>query len=68
LSRDRLIAMLKSTASDAALQLSPEEKALYQTLKSASKLPPPVGVNQYFLGSGLVNAEAAVQAVQRSLK
>lgn len=68
LSRDRMIAILKSTAGYGALQLSPQEKALYQTLKSTSKLPPPVTVNQYFFGSGLVNAAAAVQAVQRSLK
>ncbi len=68
LSRDRVIAILKFTASTAALQLQPEDKTLYATLKATSKLPPPVAINQYFFGSGLVNAEAAVQAVQRSLK
>ncbi|MDY6781968.1 MAG: S8 family serine peptidase [Cyanobacteriota bacterium] len=63
LARDRLVAILKETASYEGLRFSSEERERYQTNASSSR----VSANQYFFGSGLVNAEAAVQAVKRSL-
>jgi serine protease len=68
LSRNQIITILKSTAGYEGLQLSQKERALYQTLKSVSKSPPSVNINQYFFGSGLVNAGAAVKEVKRSMK
>jgi serine protease len=68
LSRNQIITILKSTAGYEGLKLSQKERALYQTLKSVSKSPPSVNINQYFFGSGLVNAEAAVKEAKRSMK
>jgi serine protease len=63
LTRDQLVEILKETASYQGLQLSSEELKRYQTTAS-SRMP---SANQYFFGSGLANAEAAVQAVKRLL-
>lgn len=52
LSRDRAIAILKETASYDALEVPPTDP-------SSGKIP----VRQYFFGSGLVDAEAAVRRV-----
>ncbi|HIK33690.1 MAG TPA: S8 family serine peptidase [Oscillatoriales cyanobacterium M59_W2019_021] len=55
LSRDRAIAILKETASYDGLEVSPEDAAD----RPSGKVTP----QQYFFGSGLVNAEAAVRRV-----
>jgi serine protease len=68
LSRDRIIAILKSTASREGLQVSTDDQKLYSFLKMKSKLALPGDSGVYFFGSGLVNAEAAVKEVKRSLK
>ena len=68
LSRDRIIAILKATASHQNLTVSANDQKLYTFLKSKSKVPVPSNPKVYFFGSGLVNAEAAVLEVKRSLK
>jgi serine protease len=68
LSRDRIIAILKSTASREGLQVSADDQKLYSFLKTKSKLALPGDSGMYFFGSGLVNAEAAVREVKRSVK
>jgi serine protease len=62
LTRDRLMAILKETSSYDGLKLTAEELERYKT-HGSNYIP---SANQYFFGSGLVNAEAAVQAVKRS--
>lgn len=64
-SRDRLIAILKKTASDNGLAVSEEELKLYRLLMKETRLSSSTP-KQYFFGSGLVNAEAAVREVKRS--
>jgi serine protease len=64
LTRDRAIALLEAAASPAALSLQPEERDLYRVLRDQSATPPVESERQYFFGSGLVNADAAVQLVQ----
>jgi serine protease len=61
LTRDRIISILEKTASYDSLALSTAEK----TLMKQSKLPASTRAEQFFFGSGLVNAAAAVDAVQR---
>jgi subtilisin family serine protease len=64
LTRERLISLLKSTASYDSLRVLDKESALYHSLKTQSKLAPTESVQQFFFGSGLVNADKAVQAVK----
>ncbi|MDY7015759.1 MAG: S8 family serine peptidase, partial [Cyanobacteriota bacterium] len=63
LTREQAIAILKETASYEGLHLSQEERNLYKT-RGSGLIP---SAERYFFGSGLANAEAAVQAVKRSL-
>jgi len=67
LNRDKLITILKSTASYGGLTLTKEETNLYRSASQNSKSRLPTPPQQYFFGSGLVNADAAVQGVKRSL-
>jgi serine protease len=77
LKRDRLTQILKQTASYEGLALSGADQNSYRlqsqvglTLKhdrlsGISPVPRPVSAEQYFLGSGLVNAAAAVKKARR---
>jgi len=77
LSRDRLLTLLKTTSSYDALTLSQADRNYYRLqrevgltqledrLSGIFPLPQPISAEQYFFGSGLVNAEAAVQAAKR---
>lgn len=62
LTREQLIKILQETSSYDGLTLTPEERDRYQNLGS-DRIP---SADRYFFGSGLVNAEAAVQAVKQS--
>lgn len=65
LTRKQLVTILKQTASYNGLDVSPDIKR-YESLKQQGKLPTVVSSpEQYFFGSGLVNAEAAVLEVKR---
>ena len=64
LNRDRLIALLESSSSHTSLSLAPQEQDLYSVLRDQSATPPTEHELQYFFGSGLVDAEAAVRLVQ----
>ena len=68
LTREEIIAILKRTASYKGLKLSKTEKALYQLLTKRGKIPRSVSAQQYFFGSGLINADAAVREVQNQLE
>ncbi len=68
LSREQIISILKQTASYNGLTLSQTEKESYKLLVLSAKVPPQVSIEQYFFGSGLVNAQAAVKEVQCLLK
>ncbi|HBB31694.1 MAG TPA: peptidase S8 [Cyanobacteria bacterium UBA8803] len=81
LSRDRLVAILKETASSEALTLSKADENQYRLQASIGfgasmdfpflrpsgifPQPQPVSAQQYFFGNGLVNAEAAIRQVKR---
>jgi serine protease len=67
LTRQQLIAILKKTAGYDRLVLSPEDIQRFQTHKQKGDVPTGVSPQQYFFGSGLVNAEAAVREVKRQL-
>ena len=75
--RDRLIDILQNTASHEGLTLSSADLSRYRLqrqvgltmlddrLSGIFPLPNAISAEQYFFGHGLVNAEAAVQAVQK---
>jgi len=63
LNREQLIAILQKTASYEELTIDEEEIKLYKSLKE--ELPNSVSAQKYFFGSGLVNANAAVQEVKK---
>ena len=65
ISRERLVSILKSTASYQGLTISQEDSKLYRSQRSKSAVPATVKEQQYFFGKGLVNADAAVQAVKK---
>lgn len=68
LNRDKLIAILKSTASYDGLIVSKEEAGLYRSFLQNRRNKLSVSPQQYFFGSGLVNADAAVQEVKRAIQ
>lgn len=68
LNREKLIAILKSTASYDGLTISKKESSLYSQFHKKNQIAASVTLKQYFFGSGLVNADGAVQEVKRSLK
>ena len=65
ISRERLVSILKSTASYQGLTISRQDAELYRLQRSEGEIPASVKEKQYFFGKGLVNADAAVQAVKR---
>jgi hypothetical protein len=79
INRDRLVTILKETASYDGLTIPTGDANFYRVQRqvglSSSKqdrvsgvfqLPEPVSAQEYFYGRGLVNAEAAVRGAQRS--
>jgi len=66
LTRQQLIAILKKTASYDRLDISSDLKR-FQAHKQKGDVPSGVSPQQYFFGSGLVNAEAAVREVKRQV-
>jgi subtilisin family serine protease len=66
LTRQQLIAILKKTASYDRLDISPDLER-FQVHKQKGDVPNGVSPEQYFFGSGLVNAEAAVREVKRQV-
>lgn len=65
LTRTQIINILKSTASYDGLNVSKQEQEYYSSLVQNKTIPTSVTDKQYFFGSGLVNADAAVGAVQK---
>jgi subtilisin family serine protease len=65
ISRERLVNILKSTASYQGLNISEEEAKLYLSQQKQGGVSSSVKEQQYFFGRGLVNADAAVQAVKQ---
>jgi serine protease len=68
LNRDQLISILKASASYDGLTLSKQETDLYNHQLQERQITTAISPQQYFFGSGLVNTDAAIQAVKRSLK
>lgn len=67
LNRDRLVALLKASASYDALNLASEETDLYSQQLQKGEIAASTSPQQYFFGSGLVNADIAIQTVKRLL-
>ncbi|MCF4967771.1 S8 family serine peptidase [Nostoc sp. CMAA1605] len=65
LSRQRLVNILTSTASYQGLNISDGDARLYRSQRRKGAVSSAVKGQQYFFGRGLVNAEAAVQAVKK---
>jgi subtilisin family serine protease len=65
ISRERLVSILKSTASYQGLTISQEDAKLYRSQRSKGEITATIKEQQYFFGKGLVNADAAVQAVKK---
>ena len=68
LMRDDLVEILRTTASYDRLQISESDLRRYEQLKDQGELPDDLTTEQYFFGDGLVDAKAAVEAVQRRLE
>lgn len=65
LNRDRIIKLLESTASYNALTLKKEETELYQILIKDGVIKSSVNQQQIFFGKGMINAEAALNAIPK---
>ncbi|KST63862.1 S8 family peptidase [Mastigocoleus testarum] len=65
LNREQLVNILKSTASYDNLKISEPDKKSYRTVVNKGLIPSSVTEKQFFFGSGLVNADAAVRAVKK---
>ncbi len=65
LNRDGIIKLLESTASYNALTLKKEETELYQTLIKEGVIKSSVNQQQAFFGKGMINAEAALNAIPK---
>ncbi|BAZ03771.1 S8 family peptidase [Calothrix sp. NIES-3974] len=65
LNRDRILQILQSTASYQPLTLTPQEVEQYQMLKQRGLVQSAEDAQRFFFGRGLINAEAAVDAVVR---
>ncbi|QSJ20051.1 S8 family serine peptidase [Nostoc sp. UHCC 0702] len=63
--RERLVSILKSTASYEWLNISDEDARVYRSQRRKGAVSSSVKGQQYFFGKGLVNADAAVQAVKQ---
>ncbi len=64
LNRVQLIDILKSTAGYQGLNITEQEQKVYRSLVDKRAIPNFVIDKQFFFGSGLINAEAAVRAVK----
>ncbi|MDF5716798.1 MAG: hypothetical protein PUP93_23740 [Rhizonema sp. NSF051] len=60
-----MVGTLKSTASYEGLNISDEDAKLYRSKGNKSTKSSSAKDKQYFFGNGLVNADAAVQAVKQ---
>ncbi len=65
LNREQLVNILKSTAGYEGLNVTEQEQKRYRNLVDSNKIPSGVTDKQFFFGSGLINAEAAVNAVKK---
>ena len=65
LNRVQLIDILKSTAGYQGLNITEREQKYYRTLVDKRKIPDSVTDKQFYFGSGLINADAAVRAVKK---
>ncbi|BAY81477.1 peptidase S8/S53 [Calothrix parasitica NIES-267] len=65
LNRVQLIDILKSTAGYQGLNITEQEQKQYRTLVDKRAIPDSVTDKQFFFGSGLINASAAVRAVKK---
>jgi len=65
LNREQLVKILKSTAGYQGLNISEQEQKRYRRLVDRRKIANSVTDKQYFFGSGLINADAAVRAVKK---
>ncbi len=65
LNRLQLIDILKSTADYKGLNLTEQEQKIYRNLVEKGEISASVSDKQYFFGSGLINAEAALRVVKK---
>lgn len=65
LNRVELIDILKSTAGYQGLNITEKEQKQYRTLVDKRAIPDSVTDKQFFFGSGLINADAALRAVKK---
>ena len=63
--REQLVKILKSTAGYQGLNITEREQKYYRTLVDKRKIPDSVTDKQFYFGSGLINADAAVRAVKK---
>ncbi|MEW6493313.1 MAG: S8 family serine peptidase [Cyanobacteriota bacterium] len=66
LDRDRLVAILKQTASYKGLMVAVEEEKLFNAERRTDVELSSLTVQQYFFGSGIVNADAAIAQIKQS--
>ncbi|BBD63375.1 peptidase S8/S53 (plasmid) [Nostoc sp. HK-01] len=64
ISREGLVSILKSTASYQGLAISDDDVRIYRSQRRKGEVSSAVKGQSYFFGKGLVNADAAVKAVQ----
>ncbi|MEO1373666.1 MAG: S8 family serine peptidase, partial [Cyanobacteria bacterium J06635_10] len=65
LNREQLINILKSTAGYKGLNITEKEQKRYRTLVNQGEIPGNLTNKQFYFGSGLINADAAVNAVKK---
>ncbi|MBD2128528.1 S8 family serine peptidase [Microcoleus sp. ZQ-A2] len=68
LSREQLVTILKQTASYDGLAVKEDDAKVYRSQLAEKALPRSISQQQYFFGSGLVNADAAVKVVKQKLR
>jgi subtilisin family serine protease len=68
LTREQLVTILKQTASYDGLAVHEDDAKLYRSQLAEKGLPRSISQQQYFFGSGLVNADAAVKVVKQKLR
>ena len=66
LTREQITGVLKGTASSDAVSLTDDELSNYQAAAQSQTADVKAEAFSYFMGEGLVNAEAAVEAVKRA--
>jgi serine protease len=68
LNRQQFVEILESTAGYESLTVTDEEMQRFNAMVEARQISPTARPEQYIFGYGLVNAEAAVEAVQEVLR